>query len=440
MRKKFVGLDVLRFSLALYLMVFHTVHTYPQLGALRFNELLGLGSAATSTFFILSGFVLAHVYFGDGSSTVRGGTRDFLVKRLTNLYPIHLISLALFVAVLVVTGGSVNHYTLVSMVDLPVPSVTLGPVEALFNRVLTLLMLDTWNPLYVTLNPPAWSLSVLMFFYLCFPLLAPRLLFARYPRRALLLIWVAYLIPPVVASTMHWYGPPAAGIVTSNPILRLPEFMAGIVFYGMYRSGHLIAITRVAGWKMYALAFAALCFVGGAWLTAHGPTFWQYIVHNGAMLPAELALMLVAAHSMEHSSVRVARWAARLGNAALSIFAIHLSLFFVFFKLQKLLALGISPLACFQHVGRCIAASKAVTPSLSVYPLYLLGTVIVAVCFQEIVVVTVRDALRRRLLAKPTQKAGVEKGAAARSRPITLRRPPAGIHALNEAPQMTDRQ
>lgn len=401
MKKKFVGLDLLRFGLAVYLMMFHTIHDYPQLKLLPFNELLGMGGVATSSFFIMSGFILAHVYFGNSSDTLRGGTRDFLMKRLTNLYPIHIIALLLFVVVVLGGGGArLDTYSWLSMTDLSNPASVLGPVELAFNRLLALLMLDTWNPLYITLNPPAWSLSVLFFFYLCFPWLAPRLLSTPHPRRWMFITWVVYLIPPVIAGAMAWMGPPAAGIVTTNPIMRLPEFMAGILFYNMYRSGGLRAITDVKGWKFYTLAFCAVCFAGEAALIAHGAPIWLYIVHNGGMLPAELALLLVAAQSMENSSVFVTRWSARLGNAALSIFAVHLTVFFVFIKVQKFFGAGMSPLECLHQRSACLTAYKAAVPALGGYPLYLLATVVVALFFQEVLVVKMRDALRRRFTSQ----------------------------------------
>ena len=40
--------------------------------------------------------------------------------------------------------------------------------ELAFNFILQLLMLHARNPLYLTFNPPLWSISTLFFFYLCF--------------------------------------------------------------------------------------------------------------------------------------------------------------------------------------------------------------------------------------------------------------------------------
>jgi peptidoglycan/LPS O-acetylase OafA/YrhL len=196
---------------------------------------------------------------------------------------------------------------------------------------------------------------------------------------------------------MQWYGPAAVGIVTTNPLLRLPEFLSGILLYGLYREHALDGLTQSAV-RGTLFLISGLSFVGGSWLLEHGPFYWQYIVHNGALMPAELALIIACA-SGGRLPPGVEKLAARLGNAALSIFAIHLPLFLLFMKIQKLFVLGESPLACIEHFSSCIGASRQADPTMSMYPLYLIGTVVAAVYFQEKVVVPIRDALRRRFLS-----------------------------------------
>ncbi|MBB5504281.1 hypothetical protein [Paraburkholderia atlantica] len=53
-------------------------------------------------------------------------------------------------------------------------------VEVAANAVLQLLLLQAWNPFYLSFNISSWSLSTLFFFYLLFPALAPRLLSMRF--------------------------------------------------------------------------------------------------------------------------------------------------------------------------------------------------------------------------------------------------------------------
>ncbi|WP_438397120.1 acyltransferase family protein [Caballeronia sp. DA-9] len=408
MKNKFVGLDLLRFLLAVYLMVFHSIHQYPQSAEIPFVELLNLGGFATSTFFLLSGFILTHVYFAQ-TSELRGGTRAFFVKRLSNLYPIHLISLALLLLVSVAGTRAFNEFATLSLSDAADELVYLGHVETAFNFVLNLAMVQVWNPPYGSVNPSSWSLATLLFFYITFPFLAPRMLAVRKKALLLLLLWVAYMIPPIVASSMHWFGPVAVGIVTRNPVLRLPEFASGIVLYGLYREQQLSLFTETPGRRFLALVFVAVSFATAAWLVADGALYWRYIVHNGALMPAEMALVIVCAPAA--LPVGFAKLSVRLGNAALSIFAIHAPIFLVLIKILKLSSLGQSPLTCAAHFSACVAASKDVLPSMATYPLYLIGAVIAAVYFQERVVAPVRDKIRRRFLQKPATQETAESAA-----------------------------
>lgn len=119
--------------------------------------------------------------------------------------------------------------------------------------------------------------------------------------------------------------------------------------------------------------------------------------HNGALTPAEVTLIVICATVAVPE--RFARGSARLGNAALALFAIHAPIFLILMKVLKLASIGESPLRCALHFGACVAASKHVEPSMATYPLYLAGTAVAAVYFQERCVAPLRDRIRARLLA-----------------------------------------
>ncbi|PMS29408.1 acyltransferase family protein [Paraburkholderia rhynchosiae] len=403
---KFVGLDVLRFTLAVYLMVFHSIHQYPQYVTLPFIELANVGGFATSSFFILSGFILAHVYFGR-TAELRGGTREFFVKRLSNLYPVHLIALVLVLLVSVAGTRGYDQFAVMSLDDSE-NFVTLSSSETAINFVLNMLLLQVWNPVYGSINPPSWSLATLLFFYLSFPFVAPRLLKAANKYRLLLIFWVLYLIPPGVATLMHWYSPAAVGIITRNPLLRLPEFLVGIVLYGLFREGRLSVLYSTRAKLVAALLVAASSFVLAAWLESYGAIYTRYLIHNGALMPAEVVLVMVFAAAAIPS--RFAGIATRLGNSALSLFAIHVPIFLVLMKVLKLLSIGKSPLWCASHFSECVATSKDVVPSMATYPLYLIGTVIAAVYFQERLVAPLRDWIRGRLLGRRSSASAAKVG------------------------------
>jgi hypothetical protein len=199
------------------------------------------------------------------------------------------------------------------------------------------------------------------------------------------------------------YGPQAVGTIEHNPLLRIPEFLSGCLLYSLYASGRLGWMTRTRYRKTAVTAFIVACFVLASYLVAIGPLSFHYIVHNGALLPAELALIALCA------DVSVPEWAhgisARLGNAALSIFAIHSAIFMVMSKALKLTASGESIWQCVVHFSACAAKAKAITPAMTSYPLYLLLTIVVSVLFQERCVVPLRSTIRR-LLLKPERAEG----------------------------------
>lgn len=395
MKINFVGLDLVRFVLAVYLMVFHTIHDYPQANALPFIELADLGGFATSSFFILSGFILTHLYV-DKTREIRGGARNFLVKRLSNLYPIHWLSLLLFVLVSLASTRSAETFLLPTLTGGQQQVVQLSAVPATFTWLLNVLMLQAWDARISSINGPSWSLSCLLFFYLLFPILGPRLANMRRRGLALVSLWMVYLAPPVTVVLLGWYGPAAVGTIQHNPLLRIPEFLSGCLLYSLYDSGRLRWMTCTPYRKTAATAFIVACFVLASHLVAIGPLSFDYIVHNGALLPAELALIALCA------DVELPTWArgisARLGNAALSIFAIHSAIFMVMSKGLKLTASSESVLQCAVHFSACAAKAKTVTPAMTWYPLYLLLAIAASILFQERCVVPVRSAIRRRLL------------------------------------------
>ena len=154
MRKTIVGLDAMRFVLAVYLMVFHTISAYPQANTLPLIWILDLGGFATSTFFILSGFILTHVYIERGGA-LRGGTHNFLVKRLSEIYPIHFIGLFLFILVLSLSHRSFDSFLVPSTGRGDQQLVQLSAAPAMLNWLLNILMLQVWDPRYASINPPS---------------------------------------------------------------------------------------------------------------------------------------------------------------------------------------------------------------------------------------------------------------------------------------------
>lgn len=405
-KERFIGLEWLRFLLGLYIVIFHTLHSYPSISEWS-HYVTDIGFFSTSAFFVLSGFLLTHVYLDD-RYRMREPAKSFWLKRFSNLYPIHVGALVLAMSVSALVGYlaiapgdsdislrfvvyDVNNG--IGQTDWESLRHTMSPLETGINLVLNFTLLHAWNPLYLTFNPPSWSISALFFFYLTFPWLAPRLRRVVQPRRAIVLLNLLYLVPPLIVIMTTEYGVPETGILHRNPLIRLPEFAGGILLYTFYAMRR--AQGRQFGWIpcLLSLIGVALSVVVALYLLGRGHA-WYYLLHNGLLLPAQLLLIYVAAQWGEPRSERVKRIAARLGGASLPMFALHVPLFAVFSRVERVVS-G-EPALCASDFQACLAAAGEL--HLWLYPLFLLMTVSFCVIFQERFVVRVRRWLLQRLL------------------------------------------
>jgi peptidoglycan/LPS O-acetylase OafA/YrhL len=395
LKKTLPGLDVLRFSLACYLVLYHTMAYYPAAQALHLSDVFRFGGCATSIFFILSGFILSHV----SVETRAGGLKRvamprFLINRLTNIYPIHIISFLLIAALMAMTSRPFD-VTLSNLDSAPPILHTMSTAEVVVNSILQVLLLQAWNPFYLSFNDPSWSLSTLLFFYLLFPIVAPRLLTLRRQWATLVAMWIACVLPAMIAVTHDWYGVLMMGVLHTNPLIRLPEFMAGIVAYGIFAT-HAPTITRtVTRHRKIIIAMLLTFFVAAALLFVRGPRAWQVLLHNGAILPAQVALIFVAATLCQRVSPRVAVWTRRLGNASLPMFALQIPLFVAFSKVQRAFGIPYSFMSCVHQVHVCTAAASRAPLHLSAYPIYLIIVLVASALFQQRIVAPLRHTLRR---------------------------------------------
>ena len=207
-----------RFFLALGVVLFHfqLYWTLPADSA----GLLNRARLGVDVFFILSGFILTHVYLeGDRAPDYR----RFLAARFARIYPAHL-------------------FILLSMLGLVLiaPLFGVGLEPGRFNPadfVGTLLLVQAWFPreTLALWNGPAWSLSAEWFAYLTFPAYAALAL--RLRGRPWVLIGLAALVFAALdAFYRARFGQVLPRAEDSLGILRIvPEFLYGI---GLYYLGH----------------------------------------------------------------------------------------------------------------------------------------------------------------------------------------------------------
>lgn len=222
-----------RFFLALGVVLFHYqlawTLTEPGVG------LLSRGRLGVDIFFVVSGFILTHVYLRQGSKPPIG---SFLATRLARIYPAHLAVLA-GVVILVLTAGLLG----------------VGTVPGRFNLLdllASVLLVQAWFPRddAVFWNGPSWSLSAEWFAYLSFPIFA--FIGLRLRRRPLILIALALTIFFALdAAYRQLFGTVLPRAEHNLGVLRIiPEFLLGM---GLYWLGASLRLGRLGG-----LAFASI--------------------------------------------------------------------------------------------------------------------------------------------------------------------------------------
>jgi len=186
---------------ALLVLGMHTGQNVPG-DALTVLPFLARGYLGVDFFFVLSGFIITHVYFASLAQPSRNGVRVFLWHRFIRLYPVHVTVLAALVILISIVHAKhipLNYPQEWRFADLP----------------WQLTLLHAWG---VTAKPgwnaPSWSISAEWFAYLSFPLLAPVLTLVR-DRVTALLIATAALAGTALAFTVAdwslntWVGAPA---------------------------------------------------------------------------------------------------------------------------------------------------------------------------------------------------------------------------------------
>lgn len=220
-------LTPLRGIAALWVVVYHFGDQYlPALRPEQAGHLVGKGYLAVDLFFMLSGFVLTHVYHADFTRFDPRRYRDFLAARIARLYPLHLLVLLAFVATAI--AGRLLEFAQTGHFE-RLPAEGAHSVTALLAN---LLMLQGLAAGELSWNYPAWSISVEFFAYLLFPLAIGPIW--RADRRRGLLIALA-LAGGVLGFAWfargdfnQWNGPLALARC-------LPEFLLGSLLYTALR-------------------------------------------------------------------------------------------------------------------------------------------------------------------------------------------------------------
>jgi peptidoglycan/LPS O-acetylase OafA/YrhL len=240
------SLTPLRGLAAVWVVIYHYNIWAPNAHLDAHSPIISKGYLAVDLFFMLSGFVMTHVYHHAFLRDLRGNYFRFIGARIARLYPLHILILLLFLA----TALSSRTADYIATGDFsPIPLTGARSIGAFFAN---LLMLQGVKASELSWNYPAWSISVEFMAYLLFPLLLPIVWEAPAKLKALLAAvligQLSYLMLLTNDYFNQWDGP--------TTLLRcLPEFTLGMLMYSLYCSG------RLSGWMTSDAAAIGLAAV-----------------------------------------------------------------------------------------------------------------------------------------------------------------------------------
>ncbi|MES2568561.1 MAG: acyltransferase [Verrucomicrobiota bacterium] len=271
--------------------------------------------AGVSFFFVLSGFILAHVYPNlSGPLAIR----RFLVARFARIWPAHFLTFLLAILLgLHETGAS--WFALVAIANAA--------------------MLHAWIPVtacFFSFNAVSWSISTEFFFYFAFPLLIAGLRQTWH--------WKGVLIGSVVIAMLLWSEHAAipafataapfeinrAGILYISPLTRLAEFFLGMLA-AMLWSRYNAAFRMKQG---IATLLECVCvgFCAGAITLISDRTALQqnlgesvaaYLRHTGAAPAFALLIVVFASQQGWISRGCGTRGMVLLGEISFSVYLLH---------------------------------------------------------------------------------------------------------------------
>ncbi len=281
------------------------------------------GHVGVSLFFVLSGFILAYTYLNeDGRLTTNRG--KFWMARFARVYPLYVFSLLLdWPHFYLKWVGPTLHEKPLATAGLEIGAVSASCLG----------LLQSWTAGIAYLwNAPAWSVSVEAFFYAVFPFVTATVLVRdrRSMYRLVAGLWVAALLPAVVAvvgearftdreSQIVWdhsFG--------ASPLLRLPEFLIGVVAGQQFVRAMAGPQVAPGGWVRYGVWLS-----GGVILVvlACSPLIPQRLLHNGLLAPAFAVLVYsLARQPGPVGAVLGSRVLVLLGEASFAVYILQVPL------------------------------------------------------------------------------------------------------------------
>jgi peptidoglycan/LPS O-acetylase OafA/YrhL len=295
------NLTPLRGIAALWVVVYHFQAIMMNFVSPNHTQLVAKGYLMVDLFFIMSGFIISHVYqqgFQSGLTAKR--FKRFIVARFARVYPLHLFTLLILILLAPLTGGW----------D-PVDDPAAIPTNLLLIHSFGIHKVFTWNV-------PSWSISAEWWAYMVFPFLVIFI----YRKKELAISLLGLFVTVAYIAIMFWlprhdpFDPKAVvphdlNVSFDYGYLRgLAGFVIGMLLFKVYEKGLF--------WKIFQKDITAVIVILATLFCLHiGLNDGFYII---------LFAVIVFAFALNNERLNILcnnRIAQYLGNISYSIYLVQ---------------------------------------------------------------------------------------------------------------------
>jgi peptidoglycan/LPS O-acetylase OafA/YrhL len=293
---KYRALDAYRFLAAAMVAIGHLNEGF-KLGLETLSPIFSRFGLFVDFFFILSGFVIALNYADRLNDRAQYG--DFLWRRISRLWPLHLAVLVFFGAI-----GLLGHFTGYRF--------NYPETFALSGLPWNLLLLHAWGTVWhQSFNVASWSISAEFLVYILFPLMVWQV--RRRPVVLNLLIVVGLIGLMIAGRNAFGLRPWYQATHDLGALRAIPSFLLGVII-------HRAALTSLSKLSL-------------SWPTAHG-LFVISLLALHIQAPAELVIALfgifivtaIKAEEAQPNTILAGNLGRELGSASYALYMVHMPL------------------------------------------------------------------------------------------------------------------